>query len=248
VTGYLPSNEVEQRLVDAVAGNDPVGFLRVLARAPLYLAGDAARARLTLHLAGRVYLVACTSVPALESYVDSHPAEGAAPDTYWVSTVDELADRWPDPAWRLAVNPHLPIGAYLSVDELRSAAVPTLADLVTTRYTGFVPANEAEERMGAALATDDPAGYYAALVRVPLLLPRTPPPGCPPDTVAVFTSPQRLAEAMDAGVDTVTVGLADLVAGWPGPSARLVVDPGSALAVTLTGTDLLAVLSGEPVG
>jgi hypothetical protein len=255
---WEPANDVERQLADAATAGDQRTYFRVLTQGPLYLPGfgkplaaGAHRTLLTVQLGQTTCLLAFTSVPALTAYVQKYAAEAAdgaaVPDAYWVSDVDELVQKWPDPAWRLALDPNLGIGAVVSIQDVVAGAagevtLPTRAQLVAERYAGFAPANDVERRMDAALDADDPQAFFAALATASLILPQAPPPGCAPDTVAVFTSAQRLAESVSGQVATVTVRFPEIVARWPDPAHRLAVNPYTALAVTIAGSDLPGLL------
>jgi hypothetical protein len=220
-------------------GPDPVAYLDWLAGRPLYLASDtsAGRTRLvTIRRDGHTYLLAGSSLANLRDCLG-----GTQPDTCVVCELDHLARHWPDPAWRLAVDPYLDSGAWLSIvdivrhlDLAGAAAGRTIA--------AFEPACAAERDLDAALLAGDADSFYQTLARAPLLLPEAAPPGGDPHTIAVFTSTRRLAEAMDPAVRVAPVRLAQLARGWPDPAYRLAVNPGSPLAVLLTGADLADVV------
>src|SRR5438552_2608991 len=144
---WQPANDAERDLLRALSAGDQAGYFTVLAKAPLYLPG-AAMSGATQQLAtwardGTTYLLAFTSLDALVR------CTGTSADVYWTTDYDELARRWPDPAWRLGVNPTVPIGAFLGVGDIaRGAAgdltIATLDDLLqrAAGTAGFQPAND----------------------------------------------------------------------------------------------------------
>jgi hypothetical protein len=259
---WEPANDAERALLRALRDGDQRAYFQTLAGARLYLPGLAAQSRgaaqqlATWQRDGQTYVLAFTSVEALEDCV-----EGDA-DAYLTTDCAALVRDWPDPSWRLAVDPTLPIGAYLRPDEVRRGAageltVPT-ADEVLADAGGpapLRPANDLERTLAAATSAGDAEAYFDALVTARVLVPTGWPvtdpaeiarPGFPwraamvaeQPTIAVFTSPERLAEAVADPVPTVGVDLVAVARHWPDPSYRLAVDPGSSIGIVLTGEEV----------
>jgi len=250
VPGWEPANDAERLLLAALADGAQERYFQVLQVAQLYLPGYAGergtgRQRLvTWRLAGVPHLVAFTSVPALSSW-PGLAASGA--DAFLLTSVAELVARWPDPAWRLAVDPHLPLCAAVPVTAIGALAagrtrLPTVAELAAGAVPPTVPpvrpANETEQRLDRALVEADGSGFLAALARADLLVPadgyggaRVDPDPAGGTCVYAFTSEQRVTDwAGAARPPCVTTGLADLVRDRGGHRLRL--NPGTGLAVT----------------
>lgn len=241
---WLPGNEIEADLVTALAADDRQRFFRIIRDAPWYLPAFPAEPEgqrfLTHDLLGATYLLVFTSARSLAGAV------GGLVDACTVTGHDELAARWPDPSWRLAVNPGTPVDAWVTLPALAEAAagtrvLPTLAQLAAG------PA--ADPAVDAVL--DD---YLGELNRSPLAVPLT--GGERPrylvtrhedgPAVEVFTSPEALAARHPGGTPWTWAGLPQLLAGWPGEEYDLVLDPGSDTALRIGGRDLPGLLLWAP--
>lgn len=245
---WEPANDVERTLRYAWEREDGALLLRTLALAPLFLPGfsgdgpDGTRQpqrMLTRSRGDRTYLLVFTSPEALYEGV------GEVVDGWRLTSMAELMRTWPDPEWGLVVSPTTPVGTYLGPDELA-----TLAEVVADEPV-FHPADPAEAMMHRAQRSGDPGAYLDMLVMREVLLPLSAPaapedlarPGFPwrvetvhgQPTLAVFTSPQRLAEGLPEPVPTVRVDLVVLLRAWPDPAWRLTVNPGSAIPSTFAG-------------
>jgi hypothetical protein len=249
VSGYEPANEVERRL--AQARGDGPGYLRILAGAPLYLpvigGTSPHRPPAWLH-DGVPHLAVFTSVDALRLRVT-----GIA-DGYRVTDTGELVERWPDPRWRLAVNPGTPLGVYLPVTALRDHATgrPDLVEFDPA--WAFVPGTEFERVMYLARTTGRPDRYLDALVVSRALMPTAGQasagdlggPSFPwlvdirgPDPVInVFTSPQRLTAAGYPQERAIAADFIAIVRAWPDTRFGLAVNPGSAIAALFAGPEV----------
>ncbi len=186
--GWQPANPVEEALLTAGLENDRQMFFQVVASADLYLPqvseAPGPQRFLTVHALGQVFLPVFTSVQGLAQQY------GQAVDGYTVTNFAELSRKWPDPDWRLAINPGTPLDAYLSIESLMQAAlgdiqVPTMHELVETaekdeildvelrdrhERAGPYPEDDAEA-LRAALEAGDVYGYVDRLLDMNVLLP-----------------------------------------------------------------------------
>lgn len=183
---WQPANQVEEALMAAGLANDRQMFFQVVASADLYLpqmSGLSGPQRfLTIHSLGQVFLPVFTSTRGLAQLY------GQAVDGYTVTNFAELSRKWPDPDWRLAINPGTPLDAYLSIESLMQAAlgdlqVPTMHELVETAEKDEILDVELRDRhakagpypegdaLGAALAAGDVYGYIDLLLDRNVLIP-----------------------------------------------------------------------------
>jgi SseB protein N-terminal domain len=244
-TTWKPVNDVERRLLRALVAGDQAAYFRVLAGADLYLpvlTGAGGADVLTWPVGGVPYLVVFTSVEALGTAI------GSRADRWVRTSYPELAAHWPDPAWRLAIDPHLGIGAFLGVSDIARGArgelrLPTVGQVLGPAMPGtdFVPRSEAEWAMARALADGDPGGYFDALAAGPILVPTAddgtwvPTPGADGTPgIAVFTSARLLAAALPGGVAYDDTDLAGLLRGWPAAGYPLRINPGSPVELELS--------------
>jgi hypothetical protein len=248
-TTWEPANDTERALAAALARGDQFEYFRILASAPLYLAGSVGDPpQVMLWPAnGEQYLAVFTSVEALTA-----AAAGVA--NRWVrTTYTDLAAHWPDPRWRLAIDPNLGIGALLGVGDIARGArgelrLPGMPELLAPPLPGvdFEPANTAEWAMARALADGDAGRYFDAFVSAPVLVPTTP-AGAPDVTVdpdgtpvlAVFTSPELLALGRPGHTRFAEVEFFDLLRGWSRPGCAMRINPSSPLEM-LVGVERMA--------
>ncbi len=120
---WSPATEFERRLEQACRDGDPAACLVLLRAAELALPlpGSGPPAWPTVLAGGTTWLLAFTSVPAMAAATG-----GRQPCR--VATLVELAAGWPDPRWRLAVNPGLPAHVELESGTVARLAVPGLAE------------------------------------------------------------------------------------------------------------------------
>ncbi|GIG57050.1 hypothetical protein Lfu02_14220 [Longispora fulva] len=252
---WEPANDVEHALRRVLLDGDQRAYLDILGTAPLYVPTEASayqegRAALFVwDIDGMRFAPVFTSPDALELAVAEH---GQSADAYHVVTYPQLVEIWPDPTLRLAIDPNLPIGAFLNIDD-----IATGADLLTAAELGvaFTPSNPVEELLAEAAAAGDSSGFLDALVASVVLLPISRPlsgvediespgfpwrdlPGAAEPTIAVFTSPERLAEAWPDVPPSAPVPVVRLADAWPDARYRLVVNPGSVLEATFAGDEL----------
>ncbi|MEV0839344.1 hypothetical protein AB0I55_07265 [Actinocatenispora sera] len=249
--GWRPADDVQAALRLAVERDDDRGYFELLLDAPLYLPSaavdaDAAAPRFaTVTVDGGVHLVAFTGEPA--------PAPRGA--GWRVTTYQDLARSWPDPSWRLVVDPGTPIEAYLpapSAEEVDGTVrLPARPDPTAAATEPFRPLNALEAALYEAVAADDRDAIFAALAADGAVVwmatgtgdlrPTDPGyvwPVVPLDdgrAVCVYTAPRRAADALGEQVEVAPVELAEVAAAWPDRTYRLVVDPGGPLAVTVPG-------------
>lgn len=229
---WLPGNEVDAELVGALAADDRRRFARTVRQARWYLpvrrdhehsppAGEHGPRYLTRDLLGATYLLVFTSPGSLAATV------GGVATGCVVTGYDELAAHWPDPSWRLAVNPGTPIDLWVTLDLLAGAAagdrvLPSLAP----------PADP---------AADGPLDQFLArFVGAPLLVPTQ-----SPDRVEVFTSEAALRERYPHGTATVTRTIPELLLDWPAGQA-LAIDPGSDTPLVIPADQVPALLLWAP--
>ena len=189
---WEPANDVERTLLAMAAEDDRQGYFQLIAVADLFLpqiAGDTASAQrfLTVHAFDQVFLPVFTSVEALAGQF------GHAVNGYTVTNFAELRRKWPDPDWRLAVNPGTPVDAYLSVDSFAEAAmgevvVPTMSELAAAaeeeadteqllreRHAAGDYPDDPDAALLAAAAAGDVYGYVERLLDALVLVPTTRP-------------------------------------------------------------------------
>jgi hypothetical protein len=189
--GWAPANDAERAMLAAAATDDRVEYFRVVAIADLFLpqlSGDRGGEQrfLTMQGFGHTLLPVFTSVQALVAQCAGRV------DAYTVTSYAELRRKWPDPAWRLAVNPGTPLDAYVPIEAVESAAlgdvaVPTMAELVVEaaddeerherlsalraeRVARGEP-DDTGEALRAAARAGDVHGYVERLLDAVVLLP-----------------------------------------------------------------------------
>ena len=222
---WLPGNEVDAELVGALAADDRSRFARTVRHARWYLpvlAADGQRHRyLTRDLLGATYLLVFTSPGSLAATV------GGVATGCVITGYDELAAHWPDPSWRLAVNPGTPIDLWVTLDLLAAAAagdraLPSLAPRPDPAADG--PLDE----------------FLGLLVSAPLLVPTQ-----NADRVEVFTSEAALRQRYPQGTATVVRTIPELLADWPAGHA-LAIDPGSETPLVIPADQVPALLLWDP--
>ncbi len=226
---WQPDSDLERDLLTCRQRRDSEAFLRRLAGAdlllPLLPGPPTPVSWLTSQIGGERCVVAFTSESAMRQLMGGEPPHRAA-------RFIELAATWPDPSVQLAVDPGLPIEAYLS-----PAVVVELAGVAAQ------PATELEQALAKALADEDPETYALALLPTEVLVPIAPTGSESRDltdpafgwwrvadddaAIVVFTSPERLREQL-GDPELVEVPFGAVVMAWPDPTAGLAVDPGTA--------------------
>jgi len=114
VSEWEPATEAEVGMRDALRGHDQELYFRLLSRldlllpvSPEALSGQAAVGWGTWTTDGRTHVLAFTSPEALYACLAEHGG------SYRTLPFHDLAALWPNLEWWLAVNPGLPIEAYL---------------------------------------------------------------------------------------------------------------------------------------
>lgn len=167
---WQPVNDVERAMLLAAEVDDRQSYFQLVALAELFLpqiAGDDSPGQrfLTVRMFDEVFLPVFTSVQALAGQF------AGAVNGYTVTSYSELRRKWPDPQWRLAINPGTPIDAYLSVESVEQAAVgdggvPTLAELAEEAEEDAAVEQELAELHAAGdYPDDDPAAALLAAAR-----------------------------------------------------------------------------------
>lgn len=262
--GGPSTSSIEAALLDALHREDGIGYLAVVAEAPLVVpvrvepaAGREVVRPLAVRLADGV-----TAVPAYTS----PDALGAAADGRFdrrVLHLVDLAEHWPDPTWVLAVNLGQPSAGHLPGERLGA-----MLDRV------FAPANEAEEAMTVARRAGDSEQLISALLGAELHVPLLPGGGPSLDitdpefpwwteetgdgvVAPVFTSEARLRGRLGiphGDVGFVIVDVHPLVDAWPNPTWTMVVNPATPMTATLSGAmvarlaERLREVAADPLG
>ncbi|WFE37966.1 SseB family protein [Micromonospora sp. WMMD998] len=121
----------------------------------------------------------------------------------------------------------------------------------------FVPANPVEEELLAATGSGNADGFLTTLLLARVMLPvafdsapgsRPGDPGFAWRTetvdgvryVAVYTSPERLAEHAEGPVDTIRVKFVQLIRRWPDRNWSFLINPGSPVGAAYPGEQVLA--------
>jgi hypothetical protein len=129
---------------------------------------------------------------------------------------------------------------------------------------GFVPANETEANLLAAAETGNTDAFLSTLLlaRIIVPVPAGTPAGAHPrdrsfpwridDTegqrfIAVFTSPERLAEHSHSRygreMSSVSLRFVQLIGAWPSDDVGFAINPGSPVGATLPGSQIVALAS-----
>ncbi|MBE1537946.1 TY-Chap domain-containing protein [Actinomadura algeriensis] len=196
---------LETALADAREHGDQRGYLELLARATLYLPspgdpGDGDHQYATAQFGDGTFILAFTSPEAMERSLQGQAVH------HREASLAQLARRWPNPRWQLAVNPGLPSASYLDANALfepehpdpprpsgrrarkparrRAAPAETPVDPVPAQANGR-PAGEPLDRLETA-----PGGASAPYPTSPAQPSITDAPGGPPaeDPLAVRTT------------------------------------------------------------
>ncbi|MFC7548810.1 hypothetical protein [Plantactinospora sp. GCM10030261] len=220
---WTPANHVERMLALAVAREDIELYAEILVNNPLYLPGFTEPGRLlyTDHEGVR-HLVVFTSVEELNR------GAGEAVDGWRGTTLNELRQAWPDPAWGLAVNPSALIGVYLSAEQVWALSLPDEPPVS--------PRDDTERLMYDGLLAEDLAAVLHSLVtaRVEVAV-RGATAGADLQwmvedldgvaTVTVFTGGRH------PGPSVLTEDLVTVLRRWPPEADQLAVNPRTQLSL-----------------
>jgi hypothetical protein len=256
---WQPANEAELAMARAADAGDQSAFFRVLAAAPLYLPQPVdeepgPQRFLTTSLFGQTFLPVFTSLAALEAEA------GELVNGYATTSYAELSRAWPDPQWRLAVNPGTHIDAYLPIDTVRDAAagdqhLPDALDIVLDSAVGgdvddgTEPGLDVDAGLLAAASTGDVDAYVEILLHALVLVPTArevtdagelldpgfawaPVVRGDEPAIEVFTSDAALAAAHPQRPPTISAAVPFVLACWPEGHA-LEVNPGGPSNVRL---------------
>ncbi|MCZ7440235.1 SseB family protein [Micromonospora sp. WMMC241] len=178
------------------------------------------------------------------------PAEESTTALFAPASAEESTTAVFEPA---AAEPtYRPAGAERTVAEPVAAGSPPPA-----AEPDFEPANEVEEELLAAAGSGNTDGFLTTLLLARVLLPvafdsaagsRPGDPGFSWRTetvdgvryVAVFTSPERLAEHAEGPVDTIRVKFVQLIRRWPDENWSFLINPGSPVGAAYPGEQVLA--------
>jgi hypothetical protein len=244
---WVPDNALERDLLLARQRDDREAFVRRLARADLFLpllpeeaANQVPVSWVTSEISGTRHVLAFTSTAVLSRLLDDELP-------HRVARFVELAETWPDPALGLAVDPGLPIEAFLS-----GQAVIEFAELAAQ------PAPGLEQTLQRAIAAGDVPTYALALLERDVAVPLDPGRGSSRDltdprfpwarmegmgaldgTIVIFSSPERLRDQLGEHPHVV-IGFGQVVKAWPDPATALAVDPGTPIAAVLDGAVVAA--------
>jgi hypothetical protein len=254
---------VERVLAAALAGNDGATYFRVLSAAELYLPRFLSDPEHEPRLLA-VELFGLTFIPVFTSAVGLATMFRDVVDGCAVTSYAELRDRWPDPEWRLAVNPGTPIDAYVRIEAVAAAAtgevdIPMTLDAVAADMAlqdgqPAPPTPDVALLLRAAAERADVDGYVRVLLGSLLTVPTTRDVSDPGelfqpsfpwarkgDLIEVFTSVEAYRSGADGGGPSCPVAGGHLVAAWP-PGCSLSLDPGSAHGIVLTEDQVRALV------
>jgi len=265
---WQPANALEQGLVDAVRQQDQHAYLELLSGVPLLvLVRQDATGRIVdwlLSIAdSQTFLLGYTSPEALATVAAGRDAP------YLTATIEELAQRWPDPQWWLAIDSGLPIEGLVSPTYLASLAPaepvastveapeargaeydePEL-DPVTTPAGGFEPANRVEADLLDASSRGDTDSYLRTLLSAEVLVPVIDRRGRGLDsgwrTVEAYGEPSipvfTSRERLVDRLGDVSFRVEEsltVIQDWPDPGLALAVNPGTPVGATLPGPQVL---------
>lgn len=246
---WTPVGPTETALLAALIAEDEAAYTAALVTASLLLpvTEEAAEGReparwVTHNIGGVTYLLTFTSPEAIAAAFPGIDVR------YRVTDFFDLVAHWPNPEWRMAVDPGLPIATQLTSEVLRS-----LAEAGPPRPPHPDHLTPAEEDLWAALQEGDSPTFMSGLIRQPLLLPIPPRGGLSRDLtdpefpwwqaeseigepgVPVFTS-ERMMISVLGEQDFIEVSVPYLVENWPDQTWYLMINPNTGLATRLTGT------------
>ncbi|MBT8224029.1 MAG: SseB family protein [Dactylosporangium sp.] len=259
-SAWTPANPHETAMLAAVKTGDQRMYLAALAAAPLLLpvSEEAAKGHEPMRWAtgvveGVTFLLAFTSTRAIAA---SMPERNVR---YRVMRFVDLVAEWPDPAWRLALNPQLPITVHLDAPTLHR-----IRDAVPDAVKANTP-TPAEAILWSALLSDDLGAFMATLIRHTLLIPLRPDGGPSRDptdpefpwvygtgkdgqrVIPVFTSERLLRQTLKNSDDFIELDLLAIAEAWPEGGLAMAVNPNTPLAAVLAPEQVrgLAGLAGE---
>ncbi len=253
---WEPVNDVERTLADAVRTNDTRAYFQVISFAELFLPrqltdpADAPRLY-TVPLFGHTFIPVFTSEQGVAD-VFTGVVDGCALTNY-----AELRRKWPDPQWRLAINPGTPIDAYVRIEAVEAAAlgdieIPLAIDAVGAEMkrdaSPAEPILDSAPLLHAAAERGDVEAYMSALADAVLIVPTARPVedaaelfdasfpwvrrGTPP-IIETFTSLDAYRRLVGGTGPTLPVATGHLAMVWP-EGCSLLLDPGTQHGIELT--------------
>ncbi len=166
---WRPANEAERRMADALARGDAVAYFQIVATAPLFLPAPAAaegdgapRQVATITVDGRRHLLAFASLQAAEVGM------GGAVHSVVATSYRELVKNWPNPEWRLALDPGSPIGV---LTEMATVMETALDDTAEPDVAEDVPEEVTIRAIDSAIEADDSDLLLDALVLATVFVP-----------------------------------------------------------------------------
>jgi hypothetical protein len=243
--GWVPANDTERGLRDALARGDVEGYRRVLGSATLFLpvpagAGTPGASPEPLPWAtgefdGRTYILAFTSPDSLLAAV------GRDTTAYRPALFADVSHLWPDPRAWLAVDLGTPVQCLLDAE-----------GVAMTAWLGELSAYPVDAALRAAIRAGNEPAYALALLGADIVVPVRPDAASISDltdplfgwwraetadgqaVIVVYTSAQRLHA--DVGeVDHRVVDLGELTLAWPDGATSLAVNPGTPIAGLISG-------------
>lgn len=266
-TAFTALDEEERALHEAATRGDRAGFLQTLLNArqiwvptaagadPILGPGRPGFQWYTQESGGQVIAAVFTGPGRMREALGDHP--------FVLSDLAKILRFWENPAWELVVNGGTPIGATIAGQHVRELSERIDAEAAARLAEAFPAQSDAERQLFDARGDADM--QVKILLDATVFLPvwsRTPPtvqmppgdPAFPWSTVPVRGQPSVLAftsfDWMKTAVGTtgfVMTTFADLTAAWPDPGWSAVVNPATPIEVNVTGAQIRALTTGEPV-
>lgn len=177
---WYPENPIERELAWALSGRNYARYFRAFADAPLYLPfrpDESADGPAVTEAYGWPVLSVFTSEAGVL-------ATWGEPVDWVVTSFPQMRDSWPEPAWRLAINPGLPIEAVLPVTAveqvMQGELIPgpdsevVIRPLLDGDWEPWPPGG-ANEALLAAAERGDGAEYLDALLASVVIVPTSRP-------------------------------------------------------------------------
>jgi hypothetical protein len=263
---FVPSGEVEVKLLDAVQRGDNDAFLRALAESDVLLRvpDDSEPAPRpgwpgfpwpVTEIGGRPSIPVFTSIERLRDMAG--PAPGPVTRLPFASVIRY----WPAATTALAVNPGTTLGASLPGEQIAGLAEWADQEAARRLAARFEPQNDVEQRLFDAAGRRDRDAFFKILLGSQVMVPADPdtpwgtrpgesdfpwhpvPVGGAPAVLA-FTSLRWMQDAIGPCRFLMPEFL-DLVSAWPEEGWTLVLNPGTPIDAALPGEQVRA-LAGTP--
>jgi hypothetical protein len=181
---WYPANTAERAMAWALSTGNYTRYFRAFTRTDLFLPSreggdpDGLGEPITAEVAGHTVLPVFTSDEGLLAVYAAQP-----PEVIVVTRYEDLRDGWPSPQWRLAINPGLPIEAYLPVELVELAVRDELSPFDPRLLIGRLgnlewepwPPGGPQQALLDAVERSDGAEYLDALRDCMVILPTTRP-------------------------------------------------------------------------